>query len=96
MANPYICHGGFLRLKDLIFPKINLKELPIIDILSLFILHSKYYSHGIKNNRKGSCVVFKLDIVKIGDTNTIDTLHFLFFTSTQSYVGCVSNHSCYF
>lgn len=68
----------FLRLKDLIFPKINLKELPIIDILSLFILHSKYYSHGIKNNRKGSCVVFKLDIVKIGDTNTIDTLHFLF------------------
>ena len=69
----------FLRLKDLIFPKINLKELPIIDILSLFILHSKYYSHGIKNNRKGSCVVFKLDIVKIGGTNTIDTLHFLFF-----------------
>lgn len=69
----------FLRLKDLIFPKINLKELPIIDILSLFILHSKYYSHGIKNNRKGSWVVFKLDIVKIGDTNTIDTLHFLFF-----------------
>lgn len=39
--------------------KTNLKVLPIIDILSLFILHSKYCSHGIKNNRKSDLVAFK-------------------------------------
>lgn len=39
--------------------EINLKVLPIIDILSLFILHSKYCSDSIKNNRKNELLAFK-------------------------------------
>ncbi|OFQ92539.1 Abi family protein [Staphylococcus sp. HMSC065A08] len=39
--------------------KVNLKVLPIIDILSLLILHSKYCSEGIKNNRKDDLITFK-------------------------------------
>ncbi|EES35563.1 hypothetical protein HMPREF0791_1828 [Staphylococcus epidermidis W23144] len=38
---------------------VNLKVLPIIDILSLLILHSKYCSNGIKNNRKDDLKNFK-------------------------------------
>lgn len=39
--------------------EVNLKVLPIIDILSLLILHSKYCSKGIKNNRKTDLMTFK-------------------------------------
>lgn len=39
--------------------KDNLKVLPIIDILSLLILHSKYCSEAIKSNRKSDLTSFK-------------------------------------
>lgn len=39
--------------------EVNLKVLPIIDILSLLILHSKYCSEGIKNSRKNDLLLFK-------------------------------------
>ena len=37
----------------------NLKVLAIIDILSLLVLHSKYCSKGIKDNRKKDLLTFK-------------------------------------
>lgn len=37
----------------------NLKVLSVIDILSLFILHSKYCSKAIKSNRKTELLTFK-------------------------------------
>ena len=37
----------------------NMKLLPIIDILSLLVLHSKYCSDGIKNNRSIALQQFK-------------------------------------
>lgn len=39
--------------------EVNLKVLPIIDILSLLILHSKYCSNGIKSHRKNDLIAFK-------------------------------------
>lgn len=37
----------------------NLKVLAIIDILALLVLHSKYCSKGIKDNRKNDLLTFK-------------------------------------